>query len=1020
MVDEAKNRDSDESVIDISKVFSNVKSFFKGLGSAPSEGSSDKYSGLKKAAPYIFLVLILALSIYLRTMSAYLPVTDDWAENSITGQVQANVAAAIDQQYPNIAPSDRSLLINQEIEKFKNTPQYTDQVSQASTYFKSQLQNENGQTYLVAIDPYHWYRYARNVVNNGHSGDSLKDGKPWDDLKRAPFGTPAGEEFHLFFEAYMHKFFSIFNPKLDLMTTAFYIPVLLASLAIIPAFFLAKKKGGNVAGIIAGMIVAIHPTFLTRTMGGFSDTDPYNVTLPLFIMWFFIEAFEAKNLKKGLIFTGLTVVSLLLYSVTWSGWWYIFVFLCGMIGMYLAWILALTIFKLKKPVSLLWKSSKLRQDLIIIGTFLFSVIAINMIQTKGRFISTLFSSATNVVNLKSVAQTTIWPNVLTTVAELNPASQMEMISSIGGKTVFILAFIGLLLMLKVNGKNKYLKEGSFLGGSLLYYMAVLDKPNAFSPFIFIILIALPILLKILFNLVFYSRDELKNSPLDIKYVSLILIWCMGTIFGASRGIRFVMLLMPAFALGIGVFAGLFFKSIVKFSEKSLGISKLIAAPITAVLVVFILLATPIGGEPMKNALHVARNEIPSMNDAWYESLTGIRDDSDATAIVGSWWDFGHWFRTIAERKVFFDGASQGHPAAHWMGKSLLADSEIKSLGVLRYMSCGRDNVYDNLTKHYDMDPILALELIDKIMVVNTAEAETLLDEYAVPADIKESVIEFSHCVPPDVYYITSEDMVGKGGVWGHFGSWNFERAKMYNLVHAKDFAEGTQILVEEFGKSEESAQKLYYEISTADPNQWISGWPGFVTSSSSCAKRAEDLFLCDINIPGSGQTRLVFNETSHNLGIVAGNNQYVLPTKFSYIDENGNFQIKINKDGEVPYGFSMVPNGNSYSVVMMDPLQVGSMFTRLFYHGGKDLDYFEKFSDRQGIIGGRILVWKINWEQFLTDINDVPEGYVFGSEQVDDITSSPDSSLEVVGVEYEESNTEPELESDSESNSSEV
>jgi hypothetical protein len=52
------------------------------------------------------------------------------------------------------------------------------------------------------------------------------------------------------------------------------------------------------------------------------------------------------------------------------------------------------------------------------------------------------------------------------------------------------------------------------------------------------------------------------------------------------------------------------------------------------------------------------------------------------------------------------------------------------------------------------------------------------------------------------------------------------------------------------------------------------------------------------------------------------------------------------------------------------------MFTRMFYLDGHGLKYFNKFDDRQGITGGRIITWKVDWEG--TDANNVytkePEG----------------------------------------------
>ena len=76
-------------------------------------------------------------------------------------------------------------------------------------------------------------------------------------------------------------------------------------------------------GLFAAVIVAVQPAFLTRTAGGFADTDAYNVTIPLLITWLFLEAFETQNLKKKTVLATASGFLIGIYSFTWAGWWYI-------------------------------------------------------------------------------------------------------------------------------------------------------------------------------------------------------------------------------------------------------------------------------------------------------------------------------------------------------------------------------------------------------------------------------------------------------------------------------------------------------------------------------------------------------------------------------------------------------------------------------------------------------------------------------------------------------------------------
>ena len=77
-----------------------------------------------------------------------------------------------------------------------------------------------------------------------------------------------------------------------------------------------------------------------------------------------------------------------------------------------------------------------------------------------------------------------------------------------------------------------------------------------------------------------------------------------------------------------------------------------------------------------------------------------------------------------------------------------------------------------------------------------------------------------------------------------------------------------------------------------------------------------------------------------------------------YLDENGNFVVKEYSGNVVPQSAILLPNGQT---MFLDPLHVGSMFTRLFFFKGEGLEHFELFSETNQVTGGKIQVWKVNW-----------------------------------------------------------
>ena len=72
-------------------------------------------------------------------------------------------------------------------------------------------------------------------------------------------------------------------------------------------------------------------------------------------------------------------------------------------------------------------------------------------------------------------------------------------------------------------------------------------------------------------------------------------------------------------------------------------------------------------------------------------------------------------------------------------------------------------------------------------------------------------------------------------------------------------------------------------------------------------------------------------------------------------------------------GVALIKNGESYQALAMDSDLTASMFTRMFYQEGIGLRYFKKFSDEKSVFGGRIIVWKVDWEGKEKNIIETPK-----------------------------------------------
>ncbi len=979
----------------------------------------------------IFLILIpIILSIYIRVQTVYLPTIDMAAESNIRSYIQSSIEQQVNAQYPNLPDANKQALVQQSLDEIyvKGTINFQGQevpidtvVQENARQIREQFQDEYGLTYLGEIDPWYFYRLTENYLDHGYEGDIEINGRYYDThqmagtpRERLGGGTSVLPHFHVMVEAYLYKLVHLFMPNVRLMTVVYFLPVLLAALSVIPAFFMVRKVAGSIGGLAASVFVAVHPAFVGRTIAGFSDTDGYNILFPLIIMWLFVEAIESESWKKASILAAIAGAFVGIFSFTWGGWWYIYNFLLAVCFVSLwytytkeyikeksqAWFLGCIILA---PVVVVWGiyttlASMLKTKQWDEKKNLTTYTILLFILSCGIFVS-LISSPTTFVNavkepigfttIKEVGLVKIWPNVLTTVAEFNPASLGEIMNTTAfGIAIFmVLAFLGIVygFFERTELEDKPLlaiaiawiitltlltsKFTSMVFAILvllpvlyaiykkvswhtLYFIAVpawyailVKYISSFeqSLFLFFILLAVPIIVGVLYALA-------KNKNIDVKYGILLFVWLIGCIYASTKGVRFIMILMPAFAVALGIGIAFVYKLWLEVISEKLKIKQLYVR-ITLIAAIVVLFYIPVGV-----GYTTGSQQMPLINDQWYNALKKINTEASPDAIVNSWWDFGHWFKAITDRAVTFDGGCQDTPQAHWIGRVLLTDDEQEAVAILRMLDCGGSTATDIL-QNTTNDPYTAVKLTKEIIMQSKEEAIATLEEHNISAEVAEEVVQYTHCEPPENYFITSQDMVGKAAVWGHFGSWNFDKAYVVNVLNAYDQNTAIGLIAQKLEITAEEAEKLYNEAKANDANTWISPWPSYVSMPAGCWQEGTQL-LCN-----SG---LVLNLTNGDARIQTSEG-LMHPYELYYIAPDGSFNatqytsdLLVSPDGKA-YSAAIIPEGTGFNGFMMDSLLTKSMFTRMFFFKGHNLECFDLFDYQQTVTGESIYVWKVDW-----------------------------------------------------------
>ncbi len=881
----------------------------------------------------IFLLIVLMfVAFHVRAYSIGIPSTDDWAKTTIENNIKNQIDIQVRAQRPDLPEVSINNLVEEQYKQYysNNRENLDFAAKQLSEQYKDQMRDENGVFYLSDIDSYLWYSYSKWYEKNGYFGTEERDGQKIFGLRDGRVGQETRFITTSFITNQIHSMIKIFKPTQDIMTTSALRTAILMALVIIPAFFIGRKFGGTLGGTISGALIAVMPAIVSRTVS--PDDDYVTFLFPLLMLWFFLEAIESKNLKQKMIWSSLLGFTAFWFMRSWSGWWFTFDFILGVTAVFVAYLLMKHYVKNKRiHKKTIWEEIKTPVQVVsifLISAILFTILITTIMgESPGAGLNNLITSPLQPINFvfgfKAAGDAygpqtayALWPSVFTTVAELNPGSYQQSITSGGGLLFVLCGLLGAILLL-------------------------------------------------------FKKREGTNYPL---YGIILIPWILSTYYASLVGIRFTALFAPTIAFGVAALAGYIFQKTSKGLETSnfKNTTKNVFKTTVVLLLLFLFVF-----EFIPQAYAVSKSNIPYYNDAWEETMQIIKNDSDK-GIITSWWDFGHWFQARSERTVTFDGGDQGK-RIYWIGKTLLTTEEDEAIDILKMLNCGQEKSY-NILENYSRDRYTSTKLHEKITRESKTDAKKTLLEAGLTNIQAEEVLNYSHCEDLwPMYYITSEDMVGKAGVWGHFGSWDFEKAYTYYKLKNLPADVALNEAQEKLGYTAEEAKKEYLEVQSInderEANNWISPWPQYLTQTPvSCTSKA-DLLDCSynirigtngnagiilskalINLTDKKQTLLVIRSVDLNTGATL---QQSTTTPAGLVEFNKDFERTNFKEIGFAYEILLYKDETGYKTIVLDPLLTESMFTRLFFLDGEGLKNFKKMNEVVSFRGEKISLWKV-------------------------------------------------------------
>jgi hypothetical protein len=412
------------------------------------------------------------------------------------------------------------------------------------------------------------------------------------------------------------------------------------------------------------------------------------------------------------------------------------------------------------------------------------------------------------------------------------------------------------------------------------------------------------------------RSLFMSTCSSFKRTSMIImaIWTASMIFATLRGVRFIMFLL----IPLGTSLGWAIDDLYRYMKEKKMLPGMLCA-----LLIFALVC----GVSIRSGYRAAGTLYPLMDDGWYKMLNLMKEKTPPDTIVNSWWDFGDWFKVVADRRVIFDGQSQDTPQAYWMAKALLSNNEEEAVAILRMLNNGGNRAYE-IINQYVTDQLKAVLLLERLLVSDPEKAQAILLDF-LPPQAARQVWEILFRTPPNAGFVVDYSMMPKIGAISYLGNWNFAKVYIAQNFNKLEQNQITDHLKNLGGRREDEIQTFYQEaflLSNKMSDEWLSRTLRFYSDIIKGSERDGTVYY------GNG-----FAFTAKEQMFQSTNGQ--IPQGLFMATPEGVVEAS-PPNPNVPYSVLMYKMKDEYKAVLLDYQLGKSLFTRLYFLRGQGLRHF--------------------------------------------------------------------------------
>jgi len=553
--------------------------------------------------------------------------------------------------------------------------------------------------YLSEFDPHYQYRQTKYIIENGLLGD--KGWVSWHDyMSWYPWGNKVSRTTYLGLPLTAAALYFVLsglgvplvaNPSLDpLLSDPVYnlsviFPAIMGTVTCLVIYFLGKDLGGDAVGMFATLFLALDASYIGRTSLGFFDDETVGIFGILIFVLFFLRSIDVnKPMKAGLLYAIAAGLSLGYLCASWGASRYP--------------VVMTALFALVLLVS---GRYSLRLLLSYVVTFALAL----LIAVSVPYLGTRFIFETEILSVYGVL-------FLLLIAEVNRRAKTPR-SRLLSVSILLLLAAALFALLWSTGMIRGL-ETKFLSvinpfvrfESPIVESVAEHRPSAWGTFyhnfgigIFFVPVGLffasiaatnPGIFMIIFGLtsIFFASSMIRLNIIMSPVVSLL--WALGLV----RLLRpFILSLKeaPQAPRQKARFRGVLGR------ETAAGILVMMFILLTLTFVVGTdFVAGPLAQGPRVYSQAFSPTTIASSSMSakpsatsrdWIDTLIWMRENlplspPDGSTVVASWWDYGYWITTIANRTTLADNGTWNWTQIQQIGRMFMSN-ETEAIKILR-------------------------------------------------------------------------------------------------------------------------------------------------------------------------------------------------------------------------------------------------------------------------------------------------------------------------------------------------